>query len=202
MLWCLFDKENHWKIICNVHVIPRGFHAVATINSTISQCHFHCITVSSCSPSRGSSYMALSVGFDMQRTTELRTADSPLENTFQPASDCVTANQSRREASAISTTKSCSLSALMWTCTTVKKNMNNKKESLWDGCTELYCHECALNCQNKICCCANCHSCMMKITHFNQWGLENKQSNLCYILLHWLLLSRFDTIVFINVLTL
>lgn len=75
---------------------------------------FHCITVSPCFPSRGSSYMVLSAVFDMQHTTELQTPDSSLENTFQPASDCITGNDSWRQASIISTTKSRSVSALMW----------------------------------------------------------------------------------------
>ena len=91
------------------------------IKSAISQCHF-IVSVSSCLLSRGTSYMALSVVFDMQRTTELRTADYSLENTFQPASGCETANKSWRQVSAISITKSRRLSALMWACTTAQKN--------------------------------------------------------------------------------
>jgi len=57
--------------------------------------------------------MALLVVFDMQRSTELRTADSLLENTFQPASNCVTANEHWQQASTISIISSRRLSALM-----------------------------------------------------------------------------------------
>lgn len=75
--------------------------------------------------------MALSVAFDMQRTTELRTADSSLENTFQPASNCMTVNESQRQASAISTNKSSILSALMLTYTTAKQKLANTTPTVY-----------------------------------------------------------------------
>lgn len=50
--------------------------------------------------------MALSAEFDVQHTTELRTTDLSLENTYQPASNCMTVNESWRQTSTISISKS------------------------------------------------------------------------------------------------
>lgn len=76
--------------------------------------------VSPCFPSRGSSNKSLSVVFDMQRTTVLRAADGSLENTFQPASHCMTANESAAGKVSWAPEKSRNHCALMWTCPAAK----------------------------------------------------------------------------------
>lgn len=56
----------------------------------------------------------------MQRTTVLRAADGSLENTFQPASHCMTANESAAGKVSSAPEKSRNHCALMWTCPAAK----------------------------------------------------------------------------------
>lgn len=56
----------------------------------------------------------------MQRTTVLRAADGSLENTFQPASHRMTANESAAGKVSSAPEKSRNHCALMWTCPAAK----------------------------------------------------------------------------------